>query len=273
MSAFEHDTRVREEGGKLLATFSRNWEIWGPNGGYVASIALRAAGKVVPPDHRPATFSCQYLSVGQFADVEIDAEPARKGRNAWCVNVVLRQGEKRILQAQIWTTNKSEGPAKIDRKWPGVALPQDLKTWSELFPENKETFAFWWNFEGKPATVPARGKADPRGSVVQGWNRFLDFEHTHDPFLDCARALVMIDVHPWIAFGNGLKERPDYVAPTLDLTAWFHALPGPFDWLLVDARADVAGGGLIHGSVHVWTEDGRIIASGGSNLLHVARNQ
>src|SRR5580700_8047370 len=102
MSGLAQDTAIEERDGKLSATLSRDWEIWGPNGGYVASIALRAAGKIVPADHRPATFSCQYLSAGQFADVEIDTEPVRKGRNAWCVNVVLRQGDKRILQAQVW---------------------------------------------------------------------------------------------------------------------------------------------------------------------------
>ena len=82
MSTYQADTEVRGEAGKLLATLSRDWEIWGPSGGYIASIALRAAGKIAPLDHRPATFSCQYLAAGQFWDVEIEVEPVRKGRNA-----------------------------------------------------------------------------------------------------------------------------------------------------------------------------------------------
>jgi acyl-CoA thioesterase II len=55
------------------------------------------------------------------------------------------------------------------------------------------------------------------------------------------------------------------------VTAWFHEPPGRAQWLLVDARSDAAGRGLIHGNVHVWSEEGRLIASGGSNMLHVAR--
>src|ERR1700733_5120417 len=203
MAGFANDTAIREENGKLLATLSRDWEIWGPNGGYIASIALRAAGSVVPADHRPATFSCQYLSTGQFADVEIDADAVRKGRNVWCTNVALRQGEKRLLQAQVWTTNKTDGPAKVDRLMPSVASPANLRTWSELFPDKVGTgFPFWNNFEGRPASFLVEGKADPRGSVIQDWNRFLDFAPTEDPFLDSARALVMIDTYPWIAFGS-----------------------------------------------------------------------
>ena len=54
------------------------------------------------------------------------------------------------------------------------------------------------------------------------------------------------------------------------MTVWFHGRPGRAEWLLGHARADVAGGGLIHGNVHIWSEDGRLLASGGSNLLHVA---
>jgi acyl-CoA thioesterase II len=48
-------------------------------------------------------------------------------------------------------------------------------------------------------------------------------------------------------------------------------VPGDADWFLADARADVAVNGLIHGTVDIWSEDGRVIATGGSNLLPVTR--
>jgi acyl-CoA thioesterase II len=251
---------------------SRDWEIWGPNGGYVSAIALRAAGKIAPPDHRPATFSGQYLSAGQFADVEIEAEAVRKGRNAWCINVALVQNGKRLLQAQVWTTNKSEGPAKLERKMPDVKLPGALKSWAELEPLQKDEkpFRFWDNIEAKPARYFGRGKADPLGSILQGWHRYIGFTPTPDPFLDFSRALILIDTLQWPAFNRGLAEHPSYIAPSLDVTAWFHSAPGAAQWLLADAHADTALGGLIHGGVDIWSEDGRLIASGGSNMLHVA---
>jgi acyl-CoA thioesterase-2 len=265
------DTAIRDAGGRLSATLSRNWEIWGPNGGYIASIALRAAGHAAPPDHRPATFSCQYLSAGQFADVDITAEPVRKGRNAWCINVVLTQGDKRILQAQVWTTNKSGGPEKVDRKMPGVPHHRDLKSWREIHPDAPPSYKFWENIDGKPTRVIPYGTPDPRGSVEQEWYRYIDFAPTKDQFLDYARALVFIDTLQWPAFTRAFAKPPDYIAPSLDVTAWFHSAPGASEWLLVDAHADTATGGLIHGGVHVWSDDGRPIASGGSNLLRVDR--
>src|SRR3972149_468660 len=45
MGDFDIDTRVEGSGGRYRAHISREWEIWGPNGGYVAAIALRAAGR------------------------------------------------------------------------------------------------------------------------------------------------------------------------------------------------------------------------------------
>ncbi len=45
MGDFEIDTRVEGEKGRYKATLSRAWELWGPSGGYVAAIALRAAAK------------------------------------------------------------------------------------------------------------------------------------------------------------------------------------------------------------------------------------
>ena len=54
MGDFALDTAVSGEDGRYTATLSHDWEIWGPNGGYVAAIALRAAGAHSRFD-RPAT--------------------------------------------------------------------------------------------------------------------------------------------------------------------------------------------------------------------------
>jgi hypothetical protein len=51
----ERATRVQARDGGFVAELSRDWEIWGPNGGYLATIALRAAG-MVAQIQRPASF-------------------------------------------------------------------------------------------------------------------------------------------------------------------------------------------------------------------------
>ncbi len=271
MGALQDDTAVTKDGEALSATLSRDWEIWGPNGGYLSVIALRAAGAIAPPDHRPASYSCQYLTQAKFEPLDIQADAVRKGRNVWCINVALVQGGRKILQAQIWTTNKSDGPEKTERRMPDVPKPAALKTWIEQMPPGTPKHRFWMNFESKPVTFLPPGAHEPRGSLLQDWYRYAGFVPTSDPFLDCGRALLLIDTVLWPAFHRGMPGGVDYIAPSLDVSAWFHTPPGSTEWLLLDARADAASAGLIHGTASVWSEDGRLIATGGSNMLHFAR--
>ena len=44
MGDLANDTEVRGGDGHYTCELSRDWEIWGPNGGYIAAIVLRAAG-------------------------------------------------------------------------------------------------------------------------------------------------------------------------------------------------------------------------------------
>lgn len=81
--------------------------------------------------------------------------------------------------------------------------------------------------------------------------------------------MLLIDTLPLPTFHRSVSDRPaPFIAPTLDLTVWFHE-PRNRDWLFADSVAPVAGDGLIHGGVRLWSEDGRILASGGSQLLVV----
>jgi acyl-CoA thioesterase len=275
MGALQNDTAVTKSGEKLTANLSRDWEIWGPAGGYLSAIALRAAGAVAPSDHRPASYSCQYLSTGPFGPIDIEAIPVRQGRNVWCINVALLDGAKRFLQAQVWTTNKNDGPHKIDCKMPDVPQPSALRPVEDFLSPDAPPHPFWKNFDAKHVDfIPWQdGHFDRRGSVTEQWLRFRGFDAGGDPFVDCGRTVLLIDQMPWPAFHRGLEIKPDYIAPTLDLTVWFHDMPGPDGWLFCDCRSDVAVNGLIHGRVRIWSEDGRILATGGSNLLHAPRRK
>ncbi len=271
MGIFQDDTHVTGKGGKLVATLSRDWEIWGPNGGYVAAIALRAAGAAAPPGHRPATVSVQYLSPAKFAEVDCEVEPVRKGRNAWCLNVALVQEGKRFLQAQVWTTDKAEGPRSREHVMPDVPKPAVLMSWDEYLPKDAPRSRFWSNIESKPLKFPEPGERQAEAPTIRAWYRFRDFAATKDSFLDSGRPLLLIDTLLWPAHAAGLASPPDYIAPSLDVSAWFHELPGESEWLFVDAHSGTAGDGLIHGLTRVWSEDARLIATGGSQMLHMAR--
>ena len=52
------DTAVTGGDGRYEAELSDDWRIWGPQGGYIASLALRAAGRECG---RPRPASISYL--------------------------------------------------------------------------------------------------------------------------------------------------------------------------------------------------------------------
>src|SRR5262245_13482359 len=126
--SFVKATSLSESGDTLTAEISRDWEIWGPNGGYLSAIALRAAGLRAPAGHRPASISVQYLSRAEFGAAEVSVTLRREARAAACFAVSMRQSDKAILDAQIWTTNKpeSEGPDYSEIAMPDVPAPETL---------------------------------------------------------------------------------------------------------------------------------------------------
>src|SRR5947208_4995400 len=120
------DTAVeRVADGRFTATLSREWEIWGPMGGYLASFALRAAGEVSPFD-RPASFSCHYLGVASFDAVDIAVTTLREARTAASHRVEVSQGGKAMLEATVWSVGEVEGLAHDVTQAPDVPPPKDL---------------------------------------------------------------------------------------------------------------------------------------------------
>jgi acyl-CoA thioesterase-2 len=77
-------------GGRYRAALSRDWQIWGAMGGYVAAIATRAAGAEAT-QHRPTSFFCHYLGVARFAPVDLEVEAVRRGRSAESLRVRVSQ--------------------------------------------------------------------------------------------------------------------------------------------------------------------------------------
>jgi acyl-CoA thioesterase II len=265
MGTLQADTEITQTEERFQATLSRNWEIWGPNGGYVAAVALRAAGLAAPSDHRPTSLSCQFISVAEFGEIEVQVVPIKQGRSAWLIEVSLVQKGAVFLKAQVWTTNRAGGPRHLGHEMPAGPPPLDLPSTEERLGPTPSKL--WANFEVRPVYWVQPGEPHPEGAALTEWFRYVDFETPTDPFLDCARGLILCDLLVWPAHHRGLVERPTYIAPSLDLTVWFHEPPGDADWLLCDIRADVAGEGLIQGGARIWSQDGRLLATSGTQML------
>lgn len=270
MGDFEQDTRLEEAGdGRYTARLSRDWEIWGPNGGYLASIGLRAAGQCAKVD-RPVSFSGHFLSVARFGVVDVEVRVLKAGRRAESLGVSITQGERRIFEGLLRTAAESEGLEHDVARIPESARPADLREIHELVPDEESPHPFWGNFRVKPVW-PERfepGERRAHAPLFREWWRFQPRATFDDPWVDAARSLLILDTVTWPAACQPHPDRP-YTAPNMDVTAWFHRPAPDSEWLMADGRCEIAAGGLMGTHTRVWSEDGSLVASGGAQLLCV----
>jgi acyl-CoA thioesterase-2 len=265
MAEFEHDTRVEGERGRYRAMISPDWEVWGPNGGYVAAIVLRAAAAEARI-RRPVAFAGHYLSVARFAPVDLAVEVAHRGRSSESIRVSMTQAGKPIVEAIVRTAIEAPGLSHDEAELSDVPGPDGLQSADEI-RAGSPTYPFWHNLESRPLDPDLWKDGRPsRAAAVRQWYRFRPIARFDEPFLDAARALVLIDTLVWAASCQRHVD-PAFMAPNLDVVAWFHRTRHASEWLLGDAVAPIAEGGLVGGNVRIWSEDRRLLASGGAQLL------
>jgi len=270
MGDFGIDTRVTGADGKYSAKLVEDWRIWGPNGGYLATIALRAVG-VEARIKRPTTIHVHYLRVAQFDEVQIAVTALSQGRRAESFRATVTQGDKPVLEALVRTADKVEGLVHDDSQLTDLPQPEDLPTRQELQAwSRRPPNPFWGNFDDARCLDRERyeERRVARSPRFREWYKLRCAEGFADPFLDAGRSLLMIDTLTWPAAVQAHVD-PKHIAPSLDVTAWFHAFAPDDAWILAEGRAPIAHEGIIgtHGST--YDRNGRLLATGGGQLLCV----
>ena len=265
---------VDEGRSRYTATLSQEWEIWGPMGGYIASVALRAAG-AASPFARPASYFCQYLGVAAFDVVDIEVTTLRSARTALAQRVSITQGGKPMLEATVWSVGDVDGLEHDVTEAPDVAGPDDLPTIVEqLTPEELAEgprFPFWRNLESKPLEpIRREPPSGPGVPIWREWERFTPAATFEDRWVDACRSLILLDVQSWPAANRphwGSEKLQQLYAPSLDLYVAFHDPQPDSEWLLCDGAGPIARDGLMGWNGRLWSADRRLVASGGGQLL------
>lgn len=263
------DTEIEGSDGRYRARLSRDWEIWGPNGGYLAVIALRAAGAHTSL-RRPATFTCHYLGVADFDVVDLDVRTVRASRRAASIAVSMTQAGTPILEALAWIVGDLDGLEHDAAPMPDVASPDSLPSVGERLADGDRGpyHAFWSNFDERPlAWVDNWQEREPAEPMFRSWFRYVPRDRFDDPFVDAGRALLLVDTVGWPAAVRAYTPELPFYAPSIDVSARFHAAAPASPWLLVEGRSPVARDGLVSSSVSVWSGDGHLLASGGQQML------
>jgi acyl-CoA thioesterase-2 len=247
-------------------------------GGYIASVALRAAGAESPAT-RPASFSCHYLGVAAFEEVEVAVTMLKPGRAAVSHRVEIHQNGRQLLEATVWSVGPNDSPLDHDDATaPDVAGPDELLTIAELVAAEAEDraddepgppFPFWNNFECKPLMWSREWPPpEPMPPVWKQWIRFLEPGDLDDPWVDACRSVVLVDVQSWPAAHrpHAWKNLPIY-GPSLDLYVAFHRPAPASEWLLTDGWSPLGADGLLGWHGKLWSRDRQLVASGGGQLI------
>jgi acyl-CoA thioesterase II len=268
MGDLEHDTRLTGENGRYSAVISEDWRIMGPNGGYMAAVALRAAG-MEAAIKRPASISCHFISVPRYEPVDVEVRAFQQGRRAESFHVAMTQGGKPVLQAIVRTAAAGPGVEHDFTCMPTVPPPSELKSFLDLWAGPLDDVPFWRNIDSRivyPERINNEDKAfDP--TVVE-WFRFEPTATFDDPFADACRLVILMDTFAWPAGANPHpRNTRQYQGVNLDVVAWFHDSAQASPWLLCDYESPLARAGLVGGHGRVWSEDGRLLATGGAQIL------
>lgn len=264
MPSFLTDTQVeRVEAGRWRASLSPDWAVWGPNGGYVAAIALRAAlgeSRLA----RPASFACHFLAVGEFAPVEVRVASLGGSKRAESLRAEVVQNGKPLLAASVWTVDEGLSGYEHDfAKAPEVAKPAALRGYQELAgDEYAEWYPIWRSIEGRPLAW----REAPGEPIWRTWLRFTDTP-IPDAAADALRQLFWLDFPGWNATIAAHAWPFPYLTPNLDLTVQFHAFAPDVEWILADGAVPLAKEGMVGCTSRLWTEDGRLLATGTSKHL------
>jgi len=152
-----------------------------------------------------------------------------------------------------------------------VPEPEQLHSTAELMgvqDGGPPRHPFWENIEQRPTEWIAdwenREISEPS---TRAWVKFVPTATFPDPWVDASRSLILIDLDSWPSATRAHLGDLEHFAPTIEVTARFIGSTADEPWLLSEASAPVATGGLVAGVGQVWTRDRQLVALGGSTLL------
>jgi acyl-CoA thioesterase len=253
---FRRDTAVRAVGeGAFEGEVSKEWWIvFGPNGGTIAAIVVRALAETVSDDERlPRSLTIHYTAAPKEGPLRITTTVERAGRSLTTVTARVEQGERLVaLAISAFSRTRPSAVEFQHLQMPDVPPPGELEQFphGEQFPPFMDNWDFRWT-SGKPLWSGADEAA------VGGWVRLAEPEDWDYPLI-----AQLSDV--WFPAVFPMLDGPDAV-PTVDLTIHFRAeLPlaslQAENFALVRFWTRVSRHGFIEEDGEIWSPDGTLIA-------------
>lgn len=202
--------------------------------------------------------------MGEFAPVELVVTKLGGSKRAESLRVEVCQGERPLLVASAWVVDDAlTGYAHDFAAAPAVPAPHALRGYQDLAgDEYAQWYPIWRSIEGRPL----RWREPPGRPEWKTWLRFTDTE-VGDREADAIRQLFWLDFPGWNATIAAHAWPFRWLTPNLDLTVQFHGFAPGTEWMLADGTVPLARDGLLGCTSRLWSEDGRLLASGTSKHL------
>jgi acyl-CoA thioesterase len=261
---FDADTALEEAGpGRWRVWAPEHWFVArGPNGGYLAAVAARAAEAAAGRPLRSLTL--HFVAAPAVGPIDVAVTLERVGRTYTAASIRLEQdGEPMTLALATLGALPESGP-EWDAAPPPAATP--LAETERIMPAQANVPAFMRNYDMRWAHVTSPGDPSSRGSDGEtdvtvpgsgGWMR------TAEPrLLDAPLVAAMTDA--WAPAAFIALERFG-AAPTLDLTIHIRRpLPpagmAPEDYVLGRFASRLSVAGVWEEDGELWTPAGELIA-------------
>ena len=258
---FDRETAVTATGdGVFRCELSPLWSVHrGPNGGYLAAVALRALTDAVGDAERaPRSLTIHYARPPVApGPLDVVTRVERAGRSLTSLSARLVQGDQLIGLALAAFSRPRPGPEFCDLVPPDDVPPPDECTPRRLpndpsipMPAIARRWETRWAVGAPPGT-----QGDT--ALAGGWIRLPEGRT-----VDALVLAAMTD--GWIppVFSRVPQAM---IVPTVDLTVHFRArLPlvdaKPDDWVLASFRTDAAADGFLEEDGSLWSRSGVLLA-------------
>lgn len=221
------------------------WSFAGPHGGHLAGHLLAATARLT--DHPVRSLHVQFPATAVEGPVDVEARLVRQGRSTAFATASMTSGGATAARASVVFGALRPGPRVEGPKPPQVEPPDDVPILE--FPPGYVPFTQYFEYRPSPQTPPfQQGPAD-----LFGWVRYRD-----DRPVDEVAATVLVDALPPGLYGALTGPVP---IPSADLYVQFFAGEPVTGWTLGQMTTLWAGHGWCVDDSHVWSMDGRLIAS------------
>jgi acyl-CoA thioesterase-2 len=239
-------------------------------GGQVAAQALVAAGRTVDPSRRVHSLHGYFVRGGDpSVPIEYGVENIRDGRSFSVRRCVAYQHDKAIFTMSSSFQRLESGLEHQTQAPPDIPGPDEVPTMLERLAPYPERQLAWTNtprpMDVRYVTEPGWLRAGEReaNNNQRAWIR-IDGKLPDDPLLHaCALTFAsdMTLLDSILSVHGEVWGRGGMVGASLDHALWLHRTFRADEWFLYDCWSPSASGARGLATGHMFTEDGRHIAT------------